>query len=139
MAIEQRTVLDTGAVVGALLVPGSVPRRAFDRAFDGGKVLISTATIDELNEVLRRPRFEKYVEEEKRLEFLAALVREAELIEVLDVVTECRDPKDNKFLELALSGRATCIITGDEDLLVLHPFRGIPIIAPQVYLSRSWE
>jgi uncharacterized protein len=139
MATNQRTVLDTSVVVSALLVPGSVPRRAFDRAFQGGKILISAATVDELNEVLRRPRFEKYVREEERLQFLGALVREAELVEVRDFVTECRDPKDNKVLELAVSGRATCIVTGDEDLLVLHPFRGIPVMTPQEYLSHSWR
>jgi predicted nucleic acid-binding protein len=53
-------------------------------------------------------------------------------------VTDCRDPKDNKFLELALSGKATHIVSGDEDLLVLHPFRGILILMPQAFLAQ-WE
>ena len=44
--------------------------------------------------------------------------------------SDCRDPKDDKFLELALNGKATHIVSGDEDLLVLHPFRGIPILTP---------
>ncbi len=60
------------------------------------------------------------------------------LVDVTDVVTECRDPKDHKFLELALSGRATCIVTGDEDLLTLHPFRGIHILRPQGFLGQTW-
>jgi len=58
-----------------------------------------------------------------------------ELIEVHDVVTECRDPKDNKFLELALSGKGSHIVSGDLDLLVLHPFRGIAIVSPQSFLA----
>jgi len=62
------------------------------------------------------------------------LIREAELVAVTEVVTECRDPKDNKFLELAVSAQATCIISGDKALLVLHPFRGIPVITPQAFL-----
>jgi putative PIN family toxin of toxin-antitoxin system len=129
-----RAVFDTSVVVSAVLLPRSVPRQAFDRVQERGKILISVATIDELNEVLRRRDFDKYVREARRLEFLAALIREAELVDVTEVVNECRDPKDNKFLELAVSGKATCIISGDKDLLALHPFRGIPVIAPQVFL-----
>jgi predicted nucleic acid-binding protein len=60
---------------------------------------------------------------------------------VTEVVSECRDPKDNKFLELALSGKALCIISGDDDLLVLHPFRGIPVVSPQTFLAQPtlWQ
>jgi putative PIN family toxin of toxin-antitoxin system len=133
-----RVVFDTNVIVSAILLPRSVPRQAFDRVQEQGKILISVATVTELNEVLRRSRFDKYVQEAQRLEFLAVLIREAELVDVTEVVTECRDPKDNKFLELAVSGKATCIISGDEDLLVLHPFRGIPLITPQALLMRSW-
>jgi hypothetical protein len=79
--------------------------------------------------------FDKYVTQTQRLEFLAALVREAELIDVVDVVTECRDPKDNKFLELALSGRGSHVVTGDSDLRALRPFREIAIVTPQSFLT----
>jgi putative PIN family toxin of toxin-antitoxin system len=96
---------------------------------------VSDETIAELDDVLHRPKFDKYVSETQRLEFLAALVREAELIDVVDVITDCRDPKDNKFLELALSGRASHVVTGDTDLLVLHPFREIAIVTPQSFLT----
>jgi putative PIN family toxin of toxin-antitoxin system len=138
MTSKLRAVFDTSVVVSAVLLPRSVPRQAFDRAQEHGKVLISVATVDELNEVLHRQRFDKYVREDQRLEFLAALIREAELVEVTEVVTECRDPKDNKFLELAVSGKATCIISGDNDLLVLHPFRSIPVVTPQTFLTQLW-
>jgi putative PIN family toxin of toxin-antitoxin system len=130
-----RTVLDTSVVVSAVLLPRSVPRRAFDRAQGQGKLLISQATLEELNEVLRRPRFDRYVTEDERMQFLTALVEAAELVAVTDVVTDCRDPKDNKFLELALNGRATCLVTGDNDLLVLNPFRGVPIMTPQTFVT----
>ena len=138
MTSKLRVVFDTSVVVSAVLLPRSVPRQAFDRAQEHGKVLISVATVDELNEVLRRQRFDKYVREDQRLEFLAALIREAELVKVTEVVAECRDPKDNKFLELAISGKGTCIISGDNDLLVLHPFRSIPVVTPQTFLTQSW-
>lgn len=137
MASEGRVVVDTGVVVSAVLLPRSVPRQAFDLALSRGRLLVSADTVAELDEVLRRAKFNKYVPEEKRLEFLAALVREAEVIDVKEVVTECRDPDDNKFLELAVSGKATHIITGDDDLLALHPFRGILILAPQDFLAAA--
>ena len=135
MKSDLRTVIDTGVVVSAVLLPRSVPRQAFDLAAARGPLLVSDKTIVELDDVLRRPKFDKYVSETQRLEFLAALLREAEVVEVVDVVTECRDPKDNKFLELALSGKGSHIVTGDSDLLVLHPFRGIAIVSPQSFLA----
>src|SRR5579862_223498 len=128
-----RIVLDTGVAVSAVLLPHSVPRQAFDAAAERGKLLASEPTVAELDEVLRRPKFNKYVPEENRLEFLAALVQFAELVEILEVVTACRDVKDNKFLELAVSGKASHIISGDDDLLVLHPFRGIAVVTPQAF------
>jgi putative PIN family toxin of toxin-antitoxin system len=132
---ETRTVIDTGVAVSALLLPHSVPRQAFDAAAARGKLLVSEATVAELDEVLRRPKFNKYVPDEKRLEFLAALVQMAVLIEVTDVITACRDAKDNKFLELAVSGGASHIVSGDGDLLALNPFRGIAVVSPQSFLA----
>ena len=131
---QTRTVVDTGVIVSAVLLARSVPRQAFDAAARG-KLLVSVATIAELDEVLRRPKFNKYVPEEKRLEFLTALVQAAEQVEVTEVITACRDTNDNKFLELAVSGRASHILSGDDDLLALHPFRGIAVVTPQVFLA----
>lgn len=135
MMSELRTVIDTGVAVSAVLLSHSVPRQAFDLAVERGRLLISAATIAELDEVLRRPKFDKYVSEKQRLEFLAALVRDAELVEVTEQIAECRDPRDDRFLELAVSGGATHIVSGDADLLVLHPFRGIAIATPQEFVS----
>ncbi len=98
---------------------------------------MSVETIVELDEVLRRSKFNKYLREEDRLEFLAALVREAEIVEVTDLITDCRDPKDNKFLDCGVSGQATHLISGDADLLVLHPFRRMAIVTPPVFLKSA--
>lgn len=131
-----RFVFDTNTIVSGLLLPDSRPRQAIDRAQDRGKILISMPTLLELNEVIARKRFDKYISEEKRKEFLAALVKRAEFLEVNEKITDCRDPKDNKFLELAVSGNADSIISGDGDLLVLHPFRGISILRPGDFLGQ---
>ena len=98
-------------------------------------LLISNATLVELGEVLGRSRFDRYLSEEARQEFLSVLVRRSELVEVTESLSVCRDPKDDKFLELAISGRATIIVSGDEDLLALHPFRGVDIVSPQGFLT----
>jgi uncharacterized protein len=123
-------------IVSAVLSPRSVPRQAFDLAFSIGTVLVSDSILVEIDDVLRRPKFERYVSEEERLQFLAKFVGDAMIIEVREVVTDCRDSKDNKFLELAVSGGAKCIVSGDADLLVLDPFRGISIVTPQIFVSK---
>ena len=137
MRSSYRVVLDTNVAVSAALLRRSTPRRAFDEAIDHGTLLISTVTLAELGEVLSRSRFNRYLREELRLEFLAALLREAELVEITETVSVCRDPDDDKFLELAVSGAATHIISGDEDLLTLHPFRGISVLSPQDFVTQQ--
>ena len=56
-------------------------------------------------------------------------------IEISETINACRDPKDNKFLELAIAANAACIITGDDDLLILNPFRTIPILNASDFLN----
>ncbi len=53
-------------------------------------------------------------------------------------IQACRDAKDDKFLEVAVSGHGTHIVTGDSDLLALNPFQGIEILAPHRFLEISW-
>ena len=130
-----RCVLDTNVLISALLVPGSKPRQALDRAFREGKVLLSFATLAELYDVLHRKQFRRYIDEEDARSFIAALARESEWIDVNVQIKICRDPKDDKFLEIAVSGQATQLITGDADLLVLNPFQGIRILSPQEFLD----
>src|ERR1700753_2888523 len=113
----------------------SIPRTAFDKAVDGGTILISVPVLLELAEVLSRRKLDKYVLVEERMRFLVALLKEAEIVEVADTITDCRDEKDNKFLELAVSGEAHYIVSGDEDLLVLNPFRGIQSLTPREFLT----
>jgi putative PIN family toxin of toxin-antitoxin system len=76
-----------------------------------------------------------YVTSVEREEFLEALIERAILVEPIETVTVCRDPKDDKFLELALNGKASFIITGDEDLLELNPFNEVRILKPDEFLQ----
>lgn len=132
-----RLVFDTNVLISALLLPVSVPRRALDRALGSGRVLLSLPVLGELNGVLARKRFRTYVDDEDVRRFLGALVRETDWVEVTTKITDCRDPKDNKFLELAVDGGASHVVTGDRDLLILHPFHGIAILSPAAFLELS--
>jgi len=128
---ELRAVFDTSVAVSAALLPRSIPRQAFNLARERGVLLLSEDTLAELNEVLRRPGFDRYNSEDDRLDFLVAYVNEAEIVDVTKSIQECRDPRDDKFLELAVSGNAVVIISGDQDLLIMNPFRGIDITTPE--------
>jgi putative PIN family toxin of toxin-antitoxin system len=132
---ELRVIVDTNVAISAMLDSESTPGRAVDVAAKQGTLLISKETILELETVLIRPKFDRFVSLERRMEFLGTLVEQAVAVEINDFVRECRDPKDDKFLELAVSGNASHIVSGDVDLLVLHPFRGIDIVTPQAFLA----
>ena len=135
MTNNLRVVLDTNVVVSAMLFRASVPGQVFVYIARRGGLLVSEASISELIDVILRPGFDRYLQEEARLEFYSSLEQQAQLVEVTHSITACRDPKDDKFLELALSGHATHIVTGDRDLLDLHPFRGTPIVTPGSFLA----
>ena len=127
MSVRARYVFDTNTLVSALLFERSKPGRAFYEAFQRGKILLSSDTVNEFADVLQRSKFDRYATLAKRNEFLRVLVKGSTFIKPEEEIQACRDPKDNKFLELAVSGEAQCIVTGDANLLVLHPFRGIDI------------
>ncbi len=132
----ERIVADTNSLVSRLLLPESVPAKAVRKAISAGQLLISDATLEELAEVLSRPKFNPYVGVEDRQEFIRVLNRVAERVAIISPVKACRDPKDDKFLEVAINGEADLIVTGDKDLLALHPFRGVEIITPREYVER---
>jgi uncharacterized protein len=135
MANRGRFVFDTNVVVSALLTKKSVARDALDKARMEGEILLSIAVIEELHDALSRPAFDDYIDEEDRLKFLVLLVKEATLVEITERIKECRDPKDDKFLELAVNGNASLVVSGDKDLQVLHPFRNIPILSPREFID----
>jgi len=136
MPTQDRLLIDTNVFVSAVVLPQSVPRQAVDKALGLGVLLFSEATMTELAGVLARPKLDRYVSLEERSVFLAQLACTAEFVPIVQLVRECRDPKDDKFLEVALNGRADVILTGDADLLAMHPWGGIAILSPGEYLKR---
>ncbi len=131
-----RIVLDANVIVSAALSKKSISYRAFEKTVEKNVLLISEDTFDELFDVLYRPKFRKYfIPEDTRPDILLTVLRFGVLITPAVKVIACRDPKDNMYLELALSGKANCIVTGDPDLQILNPFKNISIIAPKEFLE----
>jgi uncharacterized protein len=135
MQTVERVVVDTNVFVSRLLRLDSVPGRAVGKAMHERGILVSQATMSELAEVLAQKKFNRYATIEQRLQFIRLIAQTAEFISIVHTIRECRDPKDDKFLEVAFNGKADVIITGDADLLEMHPWRGIAILSPTVYLK----
>ncbi|HWK59072.1 MAG TPA: putative toxin-antitoxin system toxin component, PIN family [Parapedobacter sp.] len=129
-------VFDTNTLISSFLLPNSVARHALNRARRLGHIVLSKATADEFKGVFVRPKFDRYLPLAVRLEIIESFDSLAVYINPHHIVTDCRDPKDNKFLEIALSAKASAIITGDQDLLVLHPYKDIPIINAAAFLEQ---
>lgn len=134
-------VFDTNVIVSALLFKQSKPGKAFYTALEQETILISLPVLKELNEVLSRKKFQRYLLQKEKENFLDAVIQETVLIEIIEDISVCRDSEDDKFIELAINGNAECIISGDKDLLELKLFREIPIITPDEFLkmySNKW-
>ena len=128
-------IIDTNILVSSSFSRYGTPRKAVTKANQIGKLSASIETYNEFLEALLRPKFDKYLSRETRLEILLEFKKLALFSKITEVISDCRDPKDNKFLELAVSAKASCIITGDKDLLELQPFRGISILNPADFLN----
>ncbi len=136
MMPRKRVVIDNNALISRLLLPGSIPALAVRKAVETAQLLVSEPVLTELADVLARQKFDPYISIKDRQQFLRLLGRIAEMVPVTYTIRACRDPKDDKFLELAVNGCADLIMTGDNDLLALNPFRNIPIITPARFLER---
>lgn len=134
---RERIVIDTNCIVNRLLVPHSVAAHAVRRAIDTADVLMADATLGELAEVFSRAKFDRYISIEDRQQFFRRLARVVEVVPITHTVRVCRDPKDEKFLEVAVNGAAELIITGDKDLLVLDHHRDIRIIMLAEHIARA--
>jgi hypothetical protein len=133
--MRKNIVLDTNTVLSAMLFLNSISRKAYDKALDKCQIVVSNKVWAEYTDVFMRPKFDKYLEAADRFLFLISLQNDIIFIEPTETITDCRDPKDNKYLELAVSADTPFIITGDNDLLVLNPYRGIFILKSSDFLE----
>jgi putative PIN family toxin of toxin-antitoxin system len=135
MSRIERFVIDTNMLLSSLFVRDSTTFKALEKARNKGELLFSEATFLEFELVLFRKKFDKYFSKEERLQIIEKIHSEAVFIPVTSNLQISRDSKDDKFLNLATDANASCIITGDKDLLVLHPFGNISILSPGDFLS----
>ena len=141
MSRNRRVVLDTSTLVSAALFTGSLPDQALSKALESFDLCVSIETLAELEQVLDREKFDRYRELELRRAFVKTIRRRSLLFAVdrdcLSAIDPpCRDAKDHQFLALVMAAEADLLVSSDEDLLVLHPWRGIPIIMPAEFLAR---
>ncbi len=133
----RRVVFDTSTLVSAALRVDSVPYQALVKAFASSDVCVSVETLAELSTVMSRRKFDRYLDRELRLSFVELVARQVHMFAVpLGPVTPgCRDVKDDKFLALALAAGADALVSSDEDLLVMHPWRGVRVMTAAEFLA----
>lgn len=129
--MPQLVVVDTNVLISAALLPASVSARALLFAVEHYQLVQSEATWAEFCEVISRTKFDRYLSGSDKNNFLLSIARASEFVDVTVSVNDCSDPKDNKFLELAMSVRASIIVSGDVHLQEMHPYNGITILNPQ--------
>lgn len=134
-------VLDTNLVVSAFLQPRGTAAAALAIALREFDVVIAQATLAELADVLSRDKFDRYLDKPTRRLLLTDYAEAARAVQVTEQVTDCTDPRDNKFLALALAAEARLIVSGDRrDLLCMSPWRGVEIVRVRVFVDewRAW-
>ncbi|MFZ0317961.1 MAG: putative toxin-antitoxin system toxin component, PIN family [Candidatus Sulfotelmatobacter sp.] len=122
-----RVVVDTNILVSFAIRPNRDFERLFDYLAASGITLVSEETIAELFAVLTRDKFRTYIPQERAIDYVEWYSGISEFVVVREHLTACRDPKDDKFLALAVAGKADCIVSGDSDLLDMVAYEGIPV------------
>jgi putative PIN family toxin of toxin-antitoxin system len=130
-------VFDVSTLIGVAIRYDSIPARALRHALQTNQVAVSEPVLIELLDVLHRPRLARFVDPDLRTALLSQLLELGARFMPTTQVTDCRDPKDDKYLELALAAAAATIVSSDDDLLVLHPWRGVRILKPAAYLAEA--
>jgi putative PIN family toxin of toxin-antitoxin system len=134
---RERVVIDTNVLISGLFSITSTPALAVEKAVTKAQLVATIETLRELIEKVHSPKFDRYVRRERRDALLERIASLVEIIDVVQAIHASRDPRDDKFLEAAVNGRADVIVTGDKDLLDLNPFRGIAILSPAAYVARE--
>jgi putative PIN family toxin of toxin-antitoxin system len=129
-------VVDASTFVSAALKAESLPEQALLRTIGAPhRLILSQEVEDEYREVIFRPKFDRFVSVQRRQQILDLVIVAAERVEPSEPIRECPDPKDDKYLSLALAGRADAIVSSDSHLLSMHPWRGVPILLPARFLA----
>lgn len=135
MRAVERIVVDTNVLVSAILAPRSVPKQWVSWCLEHAELVFTDETEAEFLEVVSREKFDRFAPAEARVTAALAIIGSSMRVQVSHMVQACRDARDDKFLDAVLAGRASLLVTGDKDLLTLHPFEGIAIVTPAKALA----
>jgi uncharacterized protein len=131
-----RVVIDTGILVSFAIRPNADFEKMFDIIAERGVSLVCDDTLLELFTVLNRDKFQKYLSRNAVADYVEWYAGISEPVASIRPVAACRDPADDKFLALAVAGKADYIIAGDKDLLDMMEYQGIPICRAADFLKR---
>jgi len=137
-----RAVIDTNIIIRAVIKPQGTVGPVLRLLRNGDYILLySDPLLTELADVLNRPRIrDKYGLSTEDIETVLALILlRGEAVTIIRRIEVCRDPKDNMILEAAVAGGADWIVSGDDDLLTIREFEGIPVVVPAEFLRRLEE
>ncbi|MBD2559443.1 MULTISPECIES: putative toxin-antitoxin system toxin component, PIN family [Nostoc] len=112
-------VIDTNVLLNAALSPNGTACKALDKVYKEFKISQIDETYQELNTRIYKPKFDKYISDEDRQDFLDIVKKYSQFIEIKSQINTCRNPDNNKFLELAKDANAEFLIIGYQDLLSL--------------------
>ena len=124
-----RIVLDTNVLVSALITKGTPPDQLY-RAWLRNEIelVTSAAQIDELADVLSRPKLRRYVDPADAAELVSDIRLRAIVIRNMPIPRRSPDRKDDAILAAAVAGEAELVVSGDKrDVLALREVEGIPI------------
>jgi len=131
-------VIDTNIFISAALSPNGTAYQAFAKAINNFTVVQNEETYQEIAQRIYKSKFDKYISDERKKLFLNMIKNKSYFIKKKSQITICRDPDDNKFLELALDSNAEFLMTGDKDLLSLKSlleYKNL-IISPSDFLVK---
>ncbi len=135
MRFASRVVLDTSTLIGAILKPQSIPAQALNLATEHAEILVSEETLAELAQVIERTHLDQYRSPEERQTFYRTYAEVALLVAVSKPVVACRDPKDDKFLSVAVAGGASLVVSSDRDLLSMQKFGDIHLLSARAFVE----
>ncbi len=133
---KDRVIIDTNLWISFLLLKNFI---SFDKIISNRKIILlfSLELLDEIVDVTQREKFRKYFSLDDIERVLVKIKERSEFINIISVVTDCRDPKDNFLLSLSIDGDATHLITGDKDLLILGTYVNTKILTIAEYLKKQ--
>lgn len=139
-ALRKTIIFDSNLIVSAFLNPKGAASEALQIGLELFNLAASKETIEELLDVLRRDKFDKYSSKESRREKAEIYIQDTVIFQDIRGVEDCKDSKDNKFLALALSANAILIVSGDKkDLISMNPYKGIEIIGIREFIENHKE